>query len=567
MIRHLLVPLALLLPLFPAFEFEDVASAVPASVSKPAEPQPHEPGELALSTTKVVIFKDGHGLFIKTARGVADASGRVFTEKVPEQAVLGTFWAVPDDRPLRSTIASWHESVKARSEERSCLSTLELLRANEGKKLTLAIGEHELTVKVIDVLEASGTAAAPETEGVWEKEVQLRGAELVTVETSEGVRQVLPVSSIRTVAGRDLNTHCVERRELAKRARRLTFDFGPEAANKAVSLHVMYFTPGVRWIPTYRVKTGKGAKAEVSLQAEILNEEEDFESATVDLVVGVPSFKFASTVSPLALEQTMRSTLAQAMPSLMLNNYGLSNANFDVRSGERSSEARAGTQSTELNSVAAQLGGENKQDFFVYPVKGLSLARGARAVVPLWKREVPQRHVYTAELTDDGMARNVGTLQQNIVMHQLELTNDTDLPFTTGAAMVTDGDLPLGQDVLAYTSSGGKTLLPITTALNLRAVMSSTELQRTPNATTIDGRLFTQLARRTKVTLSNLDRTPVTLRLSVNVTGKVSNVTMRGDANQLETYDRVNSHGTVSWEVTLAPGARLEVAYDATMLL
>ena len=57
---------------------------------------------------------------------------------------------------------------------------------------------------------------------------------------------------------------------------------------------MMYFRPGVRWIPTYRVDLpGQGAKekfAELSLQAEILNEAEELIDVPVDIVVGSAEF-------------------------------------------------------------------------------------------------------------------------------------------------------------------------------------------------------------------------------------------------------------------------------------
>ena len=57
----------------------------------------------------------------------------------------------------------------------------------------------------------------------------------------------------------------------------------------------MYFRPGIRWIPTYRIdlrqKDGKNM-AQVSLQAEILNEAEDLHDVPLDIVVGVPNFRF-----------------------------------------------------------------------------------------------------------------------------------------------------------------------------------------------------------------------------------------------------------------------------------
>jgi len=263
-----------------------------------------EPGTLAVATERVIIFKDGYGLFVKSASAVADGEGKVHTDQVPGAAVLGTFWAIPEGRALKSTIADWYETVRAKTDEGSCLTTLELMRANKGKQVTFGLGDKELAGKLVDELEAPAlrTKIQPGAEGTYETELAPRGGQLVAIDVPDKGRLVIPVASVTTLAGKELSTHCLRPGEVATRTKRLTFDFGRDAAGKSVALKIFYFTPGVRWIPTYRVSTGTSSRADLELQGEILNEEEDFDDAAVDLVVGVPSFKFKATVSPMSLE-------------------------------------------------------------------------------------------------------------------------------------------------------------------------------------------------------------------------------------------------------------------------
>src|SRR5690606_18884722 len=125
---------------------------------------------------------------------------------------------------------------------------------------------------------------------------------------------VLPVADVRSVAGTGLRTTWTSRTKVTTRRKRLTFDFGAEAAGKDVVVSILYFSPGVRWIPTYRLTGDLDTDGTLALQAEILNELEDIDGAAVDLVVGVPNFRFGETISPLALERTMRNVLRQAAP-------------------------------------------------------------------------------------------------------------------------------------------------------------------------------------------------------------------------------------------------------------
>ena len=313
------------------------------------------------------------------------------------------------------------------------------------------------------------------------------------------------------------------------------------------------------------MNTGSSSKADLELQAEILNEEEDFGNAAVDLVVGVPSFKFKSTVSPMSLEQTLRAALSQAMPNLMNSNIAMSNAMFNSRAGERY-ENQAPPE-TSVMALAADLGAETRQDMFVYGVKALGLKKGARAMVPLWKNRVPQRHLYTVELGTFSRTASEGAplkLTENKVWHQLELTDDTDVPFTTGAAMLMEGGVPLGQDLLGYTSPGGKTMIPITTALNERAVQSEREIDRKPDAKTVDGVNYALLRKRGVIAVTNLQKERTTMRVSLSTAGKVERAS-KGGSIVVDELDRVNNQSAVTWEVTLAAGETSNLEYELTV--
>ena len=66
--------------------------------------------ELALSTERVIVFKDGYCLVVKQGVARTDESGQVYTEKVPDAAILGSFWAVPEAGGMKSMIAGWIET-------------------------------------------------------------------------------------------------------------------------------------------------------------------------------------------------------------------------------------------------------------------------------------------------------------------------------------------------------------------------------------------------------------------------------------------------------------------------
>ena len=563
------------------------------------------PGQLDMSTERVVVFKDGYGLFTKVASATADKDGRVWTTKVPDAAVLGSFWALSDgNNKIVAMRAEWDERVEMRKTEGAALTTLEILRANPGKSVTLVYGvdkeKETYAGTLVEVLEAQPKPTptpeyvTPGAPGETVRSLDPIGGQLLVLDTGDRGRVVLPVAGIRTVSGKDLVTKITRTEEVITRTKRLAFDMGKESAGKNVKLRVFYFTPGVRWIPTYRVggELEKGS-AELALQGEILNEEEDIVDAAIDLVVGVPNFRFKGTISPLSLEKVMQNALAQAAPQLMGqmsmgNNF--SNASFRSRSGEFHNESPANsTMVGDGEIVEAELPSEltaaAAQDHFVYSVKSFSLKKGGRATVPLWQMNAPVRHLYTLDVSvvrngetyskyasmggSYGGSRSPMRMEKNEVWHQLELGNPGSMPWTTGAAFVTSGFMPIAQELLGYTPPGAKTLLPLTIAPDIRGEYEESEIDRHNSARKWNGTTFALIKKKGVVTVKNHRKEKATIQVHVGAGGKADSAS-NGGKIRLDEHrpgdwsgyaDALNNHSDVTWELTLAPGETKELSY------
>jgi hypothetical protein len=255
------------------------------------------------------------------------------------------------------------------------------------------------------------------------------------------------------------------------------------------------------------------------------------------------------------------------MPALKY--MGMSNAMFNNNNAvEPFESARPEPQpQPPVQPVAADLGAEARQDMFVYGVKSLGLKKGARAMVQLWRNKVSQRHVYTVEFGSYASTVSDGAplkLAENKVWHQLELTDDTDVPFTTGAAMVMEDGMPLGQDLLAYTPSGGKTMIPITTALNMGARHSEREVGRTTDAKTVNGYKYVLVRKKGSIAVASHEKQRATMRIRFSTLGIVEHASNGGTVVRDEN-DQVNNHSTVTWEVDLAPGQTVNLEYDLSV--
>lgn len=555
---------------------------------------------LDFTTERVVVFKDGYGLFVKIASGRADADGRLYTDDVPAAAVLGTFWATADGDQFVDMQAQWIERTRRIEQETDCLSNLDLLRANQGKLLSLQMGYGEtVTGTLVDVLEIptepvklgdapstgagdgrSRTLAAP-----LRPAAVPGGGTLAIMQTLAGMKVVV-IAAIRTITGDDLVSRMTRRTELSERTKRLWFDLGADAAGREVTIRLLYFTPGIRWIPTYRLAGELKNDGQLALQGEILNEVEDIQDAVLDLVVGVPNFRYKGTISPLSLERVMVNALQQSAPGLMGRH--MSNASFAQRAGEwrgipvRPVQAGGGA----VAALAAEITAAGEQDLFVYSVKEFSLATGDRATVSLWQNSVPLRHLYTMDvhavrdwrtgaMTTSLAARSQSDspsplrLAANNVWHQLELANSTGVPWTTGPIMLLRKFLPLGQELLTYTPRGARTLLPVTVAVDVRGTYAEQEIDREAKALYWGNHQWARIRKKGTVTLTNYRDEPISMLVTVSTGGRAESAsddaTISLNAMRFEDFHgghaAVNNHSEVTWELILEPGASRTLSY------
>ncbi len=501
--------------------------------------EPDSPSALTLKTERVVVFKDGYGLTVHRATAIADASGRVSTRSPPAGAVLGAYWATPvtPGITIKAMKAEEREAEQSQSQEGACASLAELLKASKDQRLELIRKDAEpVTGRLLETLV---------------------GANLVVIATDQG-RRVVPIGTISEVKGANVATRCTTTKTSQVTIRELTFDLGPSAAGKSVELRLFAFSEGIRWVPTYRVHAGETpgrSPATVELTGELINELTDIDGP-VDFVVGVPHFKFKNVPSPLSLERVMRRSLAAAAPQLM-GNAAVSNAQFfQARSGEvvqPSSSHQPGAD------IPAAVSGADAHELFVYTTDRLTLAKGARASVPLLTHSVPVETVYSARLAARPASEGV---TNNPVWHNLRLTNDGKTPWTTGPALVLSGGLPLGQDLLTFTPAGKQTLLPVTQATTVRAIVDETELSSEPNALRRNHRTYAKSSRKATVIVSNTKARPVsievTLTASGTLKGKVSGASVRTTAGVL------NPSLETRWTLVLKPGESRELSMRYT---
>jgi hypothetical protein len=568
--------------------------------------------ELELKTERVIVFKDGFSLIIKRGVAITDKAGEVFTDEVPDAAVLGSFWAVPQEGRLISMLAGWKSTKDSDDKQMPCTQLIEILLANKGTRAKVELQDKSLYSGVIqevlvdktdapvppaqlELLDLSTLSSAAKPKGALMSSrvspvaaavpasehtlTAISGSNFV-LRTDEG-DILLPVGQVRSIMVKDMKTTIAKTLTTSMKTKRLSLKF--EGAEKKQTVSIMYFRPGIRWIPTYRVSLDdkKDKKtAAVSLQAELLNEAEDLNDVPVDIVVGVPNFRFRGTPSPLVLEATLRNALAEAAPDLMGNSSNsLSNAMYSQRSSEfRRDQAQANPAAEGVVNLPNELTAGGAQDLFVYNLPKLTLGKSERMAVPIFSTEVPYRDLYTWDVhitkhDNDAAPSGSGTkspltLAKNEVWHQIVLTNSTKLPWTTGAAMIMQGNQPLAQELLTYTPPKDEVRVPVTISVDTRGSLTEKEVGRDLKSIQWDGINYARIDKEMKLDLCNNKAIDIEAEVTLRVGGKVDKASLDGDVTlgafdsadwvQYNGHPAVNNSSTVTWKTKLKPGEKFE---------
>jgi head-tail adaptor len=211
-------------------------------------------------------------------------------------------------------------------------------------------------------------------------------------------------------------------------------------------------------------------------------------------------------------------------------------------------------------------------DLFVYHLPQMGLKRGERASVPIMRASVPYRDIYTWDVhvkhsesyaPSGSAAHSPLVLSENKVWRQVELVNDTNVPWTTGAAMFVDGFQPLAQELLTYTSPGGICRVPVTVAVDLRGRVEDTETDRKLNDLQWQGYSYARVNGKMEIELANNKTEPVPVEVRLRFGGRADEVSDDGrvkfemfhqdDWNNYRSDTAVNNRSIITWQTTIKP--------------
>jgi hypothetical protein len=467
-----------------------------------------------LPIKEVTVFKDGHALVLREGTVPVDEQGDVVLEELPNP-VLGTFWPyLADDR---ARLASVVAGIRTTSTSRDAANIAEIVEANLGRRMRLTGGG------IGDLTGVATSLIGPAEQ------------RLLTIVNPAGM-QIVPLANVYQIVLLDEQevASTVERDE-ERPYLKLDIEWD-EAPSAGADVGFMYLQKGLRWIPSYRITLDGAGRATVELQATLVNELGDLEDVTTNLVVGVPTFAFADTLDPMAIQRRI-APLGQYFEVDSRSAGAFSNA---IMAQARMGESRAERQDAGFDagpSGPELTGGERAEDLYVFTISGVTLAKGERMVVPVTSFELAYEDVFKLDMPIEPPSflwQNFNTNQQRDiarlleranVRHAVRLVNTSDVPITTAPAMIMRGERVISQGMITYAAPGAKVDLELTDAVDIVVDSAERETDRQMNSTTFSGDKFHLVSMEGELSLTSHRDRKVRVEVTRFILGTLDDVT------------------------------------------
>ena len=527
-----------------------------------------------LKTSAVAAFKNGLAFVVKQGDVHLDA-GVGILEPVPS-ATLGSLWIAANDQgaSLDEVVAHRYKALS-----RQNLTTLaEVLLANAGKVVTVIDnGQKEYTGEIVGFRpsdktekpgESSGSPAGSNGQGFYASIAPTALVAHVPPEflllKSEGKLLALYFHSIARVV---LPPDAVL--EESQEEEHKALQFKVRGAKDHAHLTMGYLEHGLGWTPSYLISLQDDKKAQITMQAVLLNDAEDLKNTDLFFVVGVPNFAYSNIPSPMALQQNLLEFMQAAARKDDMSNARYSNAiTGQMIGGIIDAEA-----APSLVSTTEELQGSPEEDLFLYTRKDVTLAQGERATYNVFSDTVNYEHIYEWDLEDQprvdafGIAQNMPatgsdrSTRQN-VWHSLRLKNTTKFPWTSAPTLVISDSKPVAQDTLPYTPKSASSILKLTIATDIRASHEENEVDRQKDVQRRHNYNYDQVTVEGKLTVKNYKSKAVQLSITDRVRGTVESQTDDGKSEKLaEAITVDNPLSRLTWEITLQAGEEKTIKY------
>lgn len=478
--------------------------------------------------TGASLFKNGYSM---VTRELKVTGTQTSLSEIP-QASLGTFWIESPNGVKIKELISTEEPVTA---DYTATSIDQLLQLNLGKEIEITTVNMGLKKGKIKIL--SGDFMLFEWEG---RLITIPRGEIRSISFSPDIKTTGQTKSVRRV-----------------------LRFKTEGTG---SLIIYGLERGMSWVPGYAVDITDPKSLRLTAKSTVLNDLGTLDNVELRFVTGFPSIPWASLTEPLLSQQSV-----DQFTNFLSSTGGLPGGGGfggDRREMRGVMNQMAGQQAADFSGAfnTSPLSGEQAEDLFFYRQPGVTLKRGDRALYMLFDMKADYTHLYKVDLFDSSASNDTYMPMPDgptDVWHTIKFKNTAGQPLTTGPASVYQKSQVIGQDTLNYTSNGGEVILNMAKALDIRVDATEEETARERQLKLPNQSYYDLVTIKGTVTVRNMKREEVTLKLTKSFTGELVTASNNGKETKLAKGLRdVNPRTKIVWEPTMKSGDKLELTYS-----
>lgn len=508
-----------------------------------------------LNIESVSIFKNKTAFFVKNGTVSAKKGSWLILGDTIPSALNGTFWLNSPDDDFE-LVKAYQKTVKTK-EQAVVNDFASMLALNDGKKVTLYFRDTLYT----------GTILFMQVKPKKKPDVPNLNAPLFALKTQEGKTLVFTKNSINGLVRLEFsdNPEYIYDYTKSKELPALQIDFKSDKTKQP--LDMMYLSNGLAWKPDYKIELIEENKAKLSLRSTVLNEAEDIKTKKLNLVAGVPNFKYATGLSELI-------NFLNLLPGRTSNTF----QNFAVTQNAFSNQAvysNAPSPTTTTTTTASPNFSEAAamEDLYFYTLTDVVLKKGERAFFDIFTIEVPVEHVYEAVLSDNNISYALEysfIKKENPVIHTIKLTNNSTFTWTAGSALVLKNDkkqnAPISQDKLGYTSQKDDISVKLTEAPDVSVRFLEKEISRSANKKSLKRGNYTYyndlVEVEAEVTVHNYKNKAIRLDLKRAIIGELDKSDVEWQlAPRVQFGYTLNKKTDVCWEMKLKAGEKKVIKY------
>jgi uncharacterized protein Veg len=489
----------------------------------------------SIETKKLVIFTDGNSYVMKEGKVNTQNKSYLLEKDQLPIARYGTLFISDTERSLKY-VSSYIDQDLNKTKPQNIVS---VLTNNIGKQIEIKTNSEINIGKIINVFPGYLIIEADqETIIKLDNILSFKFLDKLKISSAND-----PAISSRKYDnyGREIKNENVKSK--------LILHFENEGSK---NIEMSYLQKGVSWNPNYRLNLKDNNRANLSLQAEIINDIENFENTEVELVVGKPNFQYHEYLTDLIdYNNTLDPYYEKPKNNNNYYNSGISLDEVVITSGNK--------KQTKFH------------DFQIHKFENVNLDKNSRALFNIFEEEVPYKHIYECELKaqnfNNSYNNNRNNEESNIVFHSIQIENTTKALLSKGSVFIFDDieneNRPIAQSKMTFIPESAQGSIKLTENNEIEINRNEKITKRQEEEIEFWGRDYYEANMEGTIKIVNYNRQKIELHITSEINGELNGNNSKLEIiSQKQPFHSPNQLSKVKWKVILKAGETKEIKYN-----